>query len=337
MEVKDNILLSIIIPAYNAENFIDRCLKSIINEFADNREIIIIDDESTDNTYEICKAYENEYSNIRVIHKTNEGVSVARNVGIENAQGKYILFLDSDDWLETGWSKNVNSFLSENWDMVAFAYNVVYPNPQSNYRISPFKNGELSATDVYKTLASTTYMNFCWGKLISREFLVTNNIKFPVGKDIGEDVDFQIAILESNAKMLYRDFSLVNYYQGQNSVMHRFDKSKFRDLEQEYYLRNDLLKKCDATELTETEKRMFITLGGMLISYVRQSCRQFEKEETVNLLSVESEKEYFKKIVNKTKFSGKLKNNRSLILKNIPLLLIKAKRWKLLYCIFRRI
>lgn len=336
MEVKEEVLLSIIIPAYNAEKFIDRCLKSVINEIADNMELIIIDDESTDNTYEICKAYESQYSNIRVIHKINEGVSVARNVGIENAQGKYILFLDSDDWLEAGWSKNIKNFLSENWDMTAFAYNVVYPNSQKNYSVSPYKNGVLSTTDVYKTLAATTYMNFCWGKLISREFLVANNIRFPVGKDIGEDVDFQIAILENNAKMFYRDFSLVNYYQGQNSVMHRFDKSKFRDLEREYYLRNDLLKKCDAAELTETEKRMFITLGGMLISYVKQTCEQLEKKDALDLFMPESQKQYFKEIVSNAKFSGKLKNNRSLILKNIPLLLIRAKRWKLLYCIFGR-
>lgn len=337
MEVNKDVLLSIIIPVYNAEKFIDRCLKSIINEIAENTEVVMIDDGSTDNSYEICKSYEKQYSSIRVIHKNNEGVSVARNIGIENSRGKYILFLDVDDCFETGWSKNVNSFLSENWDMVAFAYNVVYPNPQKNYMVSPYKDGVLSTTDVYQTLASTTYMNSGCGKLINRKFLVENHIYFPVGKKIGEDVDFQKAILENNARMFYCSLPIFIYYQEQSSVMHRFDKSKFRDLECEYYFRNDLLKKCDATELTETEKRMFITLGGMLISYVRQSCRQFEKEYALNLFKVESEKQYFKEIVSKAKFSGKLKNNRSLILKNIPLLLIKAKRWKLLYCIFRRI
>ncbi|MGN1139127.1 MAG: glycosyltransferase family 2 protein [Ruminococcus sp.] len=337
MEVNKDVLLSIIIPVYNAEKFIDRCLKSITNEIAENTEVVIVDDGSTDNSYEICKSFENQYSSFRVIHKNNEGVSVARNVGIENSRGKYILFLDADDWLETGWNENIKKFLTENWDMTAFAYNVVYSNPQKNYRVSPYENGVLSITDVYKTLAAATYMNFCWGKLINRQFLVENHIYFSVGKKIGEDVDFQIAILENNPKMFYCNFPIINYYQVQSSVMHRFDISKFRDLEREYYLRNDLLKKCDAAELTETEKRMFITLGGMLISYVKQSCEQFEKKDALDLFMPESEKQYFKEIVSKAKFSGKLKNNRSLLLKNIPLLLIKAKRWKLLYCIFRRI
>lgn len=330
MEVSKDMLLSIIIPVYNAEKVIGRCIDSIINDIKENTEIIIVDDGSTDNSYEVCKGYESQYDFIRIIHKENEGVSVARNIGIENASGKYIFFLDADDWLEKGWSNAVSKYLNEDWDMVAFAYRIVYPDPNKNRRVSPYETGGLSVQDVYSTLASTTYMNFCWGKLLSNQFIKNNNIRFPIGKKIGEDVDFQIDILESNGKMYYEDFPIVNYYQQPNSVMHRFSKSKFGDLEQDYLLRKRLLKKCEQYEIKQAENKMFMTLGGVLISYVRQACKQFPKEEAIGLFSAESNKEYFKEIVRKTRFSGKLKK------KTVFIMLIKTKWWRLLYSVFRR-
>lgn len=330
MEVSKDILLSIIIPVYNAEKVIGRCVDSILNEVNHNTEIIIVDDGSTDNSYEVCKGYESQYDFIRIIHKINEGVSVARNVGIENSSGKYIFFLDADDWLEKGWSKVISKFFNEDWDMVAFSYRIVYPNPKKNNTVSPYETGSLSTKEMYRTLASTTYMNFCWGKLLSNQFVKSNNIKFPVGKKIGEDVDFQIDILENNAKMFYEDFPIVNYYQEPKSVMHRFSKSKFGDLEQDYLVRNHLLKKCEQHDIKQTESKMFMTLGGVLISYVRQSCKQFSKEEAISMFSAESKKVYFKEIVRKTRFWGKLK------IKSVFIMLIKAERWKLLYFLFRR-
>lgn len=336
MEVSKDMLLSIIIPVYNAEKVIGRCIDSIINEVDHNTEIVIVDDGSTDNSYEVCKGYESQYDFIRIIHKENEGVSVSRNVGIENARGKYIFFLDADDWLEKGWSNAICKFQSEDWDMVAFAYRIVYPNSKKDNTVSPYETGSLSTKDVYRTLASTTYMNFCWGKLLSNQFVKNNNIKFPVGKKIGEDVDFQIDILENNAKMFYCDFPIVNYYQEPNSVMHRFSKSKFGALEQEYSVRNHLLKKSEPSAFKPTEEMMFVTLGGILISYVKQSCEHFSKEEAISLFSVENEKEYFRKIVNRTKFLGKQRKNIVFLMKSIVMLFIKAKKWNLLYSVFRR-
>lgn len=336
MEVSKDMLLSIIIPVYNAEKVINRCIDSIVNDIKENTEIIIVDDGSTDNSYEVCKGYESQYDFIRIIHKENEGVSVARNVGIENSRGKYIFFLDADDWLEKGWSNAVSKFLNEDWDMVAFAYRIVYPNPKKNNTVSPYETGGLSVQDVYSTLASTADMNFCWGKLLSNQFVKNNNIKFPVGKKIGEDVDFQIDILENNGKMYYEDFLIVNYYQEPNSVMHRFDKSKFVALEQEYSVRSRLLKKCKPSAFEQTEEMMFVTLGGILISYVKQSCEHFSKEEAISLFSVESEKEYFRKIVKRTKFFGNKRKSIVFLIKSIVMLFIKAKKWKLLYSVFRR-
>lgn len=92
-------LVSVIVPVYNVENYLDRCVSSIVNQTYSNIEIILIDDGSTDSSAEICDIWCKNNSSIRVIHKENGGLSSARNIGIETANGKYILFVDSDDWL----------------------------------------------------------------------------------------------------------------------------------------------------------------------------------------------------------------------------------------------
>lgn len=94
-------VLSIIIPAYNVENYIVRCLSSIYQPNSDESrfEVLVIDDGSTDNTLLVANEFSSSHSNIRVIHKPNGGVSTARNIGLDKSIGKYIMFVDADDWL----------------------------------------------------------------------------------------------------------------------------------------------------------------------------------------------------------------------------------------------
>ena len=93
-------LISIIIPIYNNEKFISRCLDSIINQTYKKIEIIIVNDGSTDKSLDVISKYEKKDNRIKVINKKNEGVSIARNIGIESSKGDYITFVDADDWLE---------------------------------------------------------------------------------------------------------------------------------------------------------------------------------------------------------------------------------------------
>ena len=92
--------VSVIVTVYNTEKYVEECIISLINQTYKNIEVILIDGGSTDKTPEICHEYEKEYENIRVVHKENEGVSAARNRGIEEATGDYILFVDGDDWID---------------------------------------------------------------------------------------------------------------------------------------------------------------------------------------------------------------------------------------------
>ena len=91
--------LSIIVPVYNVDKYLERCIRSILNQTYENFEIILVNDGSTDNSGIICENYSKVDSRIRVIHKKNEGVSSARNIGVDNAKGKYIGFIDPDDYI----------------------------------------------------------------------------------------------------------------------------------------------------------------------------------------------------------------------------------------------
>ena len=93
-------LISVLIPVFNVERYLSRCIESVIKQTYKNIEIILIDDGSKDKSGKICDKYAKKDDRIRVIHKENEGVSVARNLGMDSANGEYIIFVDSDDWIE---------------------------------------------------------------------------------------------------------------------------------------------------------------------------------------------------------------------------------------------
>ena len=125
----DEKLVSVIIPAYNIEDYIGRCLDSIISQTYKNLEIIVVDDGSKDHTGEILDNYAKKDRRIKVIHKENGGVSSARNKGIEVAEGDYIGFIDGDDLIEPGMYKTLVDLLEEeNADIAHCGYQMVFPD-----------------------------------------------------------------------------------------------------------------------------------------------------------------------------------------------------------------
>lgn len=119
--INDNPLVSIIIPVYNSEKFLKKCLESVYLQTYKNIEVIIIDDGSTDQSGRMCDEVSEKYKYIKIIHNSNQGVSMARNCGLDNANGDFIMFLDSDDWLEYDiLAKVVEKGIKTNADIIAF-------------------------------------------------------------------------------------------------------------------------------------------------------------------------------------------------------------------------
>ena len=141
-----NNLVSIIIPVYNTGKYLEECMKSVLSQTYKEIEIILIDDGSTDQSPQICDQYQKEYERVKVIHQPNQGLSAARNRGIEQANGKYLMFVDSDDYFFVFMVETLYFLLSENnadMSMCSFEYvtdrgenSIVYSNPVKNELLS---------------------------------------------------------------------------------------------------------------------------------------------------------------------------------------------------------
>ena len=183
--------VSIIIPVYNSEKYIGRCIDSILNQTYTNYELILIDDGSTDNSLKILNDYKKKDNRIRVYSQKNKGVAITRNRGIKLSNGQYICFIDNDDYIENKYLENLVSNCCNN-DFVIGGYKRV-----SDDKIL-FK----------KKLKNTNFSKFenvaPWGKLIKKSYLINNKIEF-FSFPIGEDIIFNIKLFSLTTK-----FKIIN-------------------------------------------------------------------------------------------------------------------------------
>ena len=223
-----DILLSIIIPVYNVENYIERCLNSI--NYQDERlEVIIVNDGSKDNSEKIILEFLKKNHNFKYLKKENGGVSSARNFGIENAKGKFISFLDADDYLTTDYLSVIFPYLNQNLNMLCFNYDIVFDDHE--YTFSDLKNDVIQLTenswvDDYLFGSLKTKINaISCNKIYVRDILIKKDIKFSIGQTIGEDFLFNIKYLQSIKEIKTIDNSLYKYYQRSESVMNKYNKN----------------------------------------------------------------------------------------------------------------
>lgn len=185
---------SIIIPAFNAEKTVARCLDSIVLQSTDDVEIVIINDGSSDSTDEICKEYTRKYPFIFYQYKKNEGVAAARNDGIDFARGRYLIFVDSDDYLEAEFLRRADEILDEyKYDLILFSYFrekqgekqlVSSHEKRCKERINTFK--------IISELISNKRINAPWAKIYDAEIVKKNHVNFTPGVSIAEDRAFNI-------------------------------------------------------------------------------------------------------------------------------------------------
>lgn len=232
MEVNNAPILSIIIPVYNVELYLKNCLDSILNQNINNYEIILINDGSTDNSSIICDEYVNKYSNIKVIHKSNGGLSDARNNGLKIAKGKYILFIDSDDFIEPESLKNIIKYTVNNVDIIFLDAYKYFDNKSIEKVDTDFCTEKLKTNNKDILLDNISRMNKFSGsacsKAIRREFLLDNNILFENNITM-EDIDLNLKIL---TKINTSDYYSGKYYyyrqNRKNSITNSINENTFK-------------------------------------------------------------------------------------------------------------
>lgn len=193
--------ISIVIPVYNTEKYLERCVNSIIDQIENECEIILVNDGSTDNSGIICNEFSSKYPEyISVIHKENGGLSSARNYGIKKAKGKYILLVDSDDYLVQGLIKILTNEIKTDKDIYEFGYKI-YINNKEKKVIYPYISENNDSTNyLINSLKKQNYEWYPWKCLIKKSLYEKNNLLYPLNKKY-EDV-FLIPRLYNKARSI---------------------------------------------------------------------------------------------------------------------------------------
>lgn len=205
-----NDLISVIVPIYKVEDYLDKCVDSILNQTYSDLEIFLVDDGSPDSCGEKCDEYAKKDARVRVIHKTNGGLSDARNVALDKITGKYVTFIDSDDYVGNNYIKSMYEALVENdadLAVCSFAYikeNGEFINrPQDSRKVIRLSQKKA----LYEMLRTKYYSNSAWGKLYRSDHF--KDIRYPKG-EIYEDIPTTYKLFLKATSVVYVDY--VQYY-----------------------------------------------------------------------------------------------------------------------------
>ena len=225
----DKDLISVIVPVYKVEEYLNRCVDSIINQTYKNLEIILVDDGSPDNCGKICDDYAKHDKRIKVIHKKNGGLSDARNAGLDIAKGKYIGFVDSDDYISENMYEILHKELVKNRADISicdyYTFDKKYPIFKLNdYEIKEYYN--LNALD-YVNITGLIPGDTTWNKLYKRKLF--KSIRFPLNR-VYEDVGTTYKIYNIAKKIITVDIKLYAYFYRKNSISHNISLKTLLDM-----------------------------------------------------------------------------------------------------------
>lgn len=267
--------ISVIIAMYNAETYLPQCLDSLRDCPSDMAEFLLVNDGSTDGTEQICIRYTEMDSRFRLIGKENTGVSDSRNMGMDAANGKYLLFLDADDYIETAqWPPLLELARLERYDMAAFGYYSLFPSGRRQEERFPFLDKDSAdPMDARRALLATPMLNTCWGKLLRREVIERGGVRFRTALKTCEDAIFIIDFVQAARTFLLSNRCVLNYRIHAGSVMRRMRmESKLRDFQQLYDRRNVFFSVCPEESLREAMYRQYFSvLTNLFLEYASQN------------------------------------------------------------------
>ncbi|WP_158097260.1 glycosyltransferase family 2 protein [Massilimicrobiota sp. An105] len=305
----DSPLISVIIPVYNVELYLDRAVKSILSQTYQNLEIILVDDGSTDKSPQMCDKYKMCDRRVRVVHKENGGLSSARNAGLDIARGKYISFLDSDDWVANDLFEYCLSLIeSKPVDIVQYATvitSVVGQSVTNQEKIRILRGKDILDYLMIQSTKSDRYYA-AWNCLYTRDII--GELRFPVGR-INEDIVWKYQVL-SKANMMI-DSTIVKHYYYRNDGS--ITKSGLKKRDFDLMIAGEEIKKLSSCETYGRIRQMGAVKCARSslsllckIAYYGISDEQLKKKEIVKELTKRLRKDYFVLIVAPMAFSRKI-------------------------------
>ena len=240
---------SIIIPVYNVEKYIKRCLDSVFTQTFKDFEVIVVNDGTKDNSMDIVENYD-----VKIITQKNQGLSVARNTGVKKAKGEYIIFLDSDDYIEKDLLKNINKSLDNNPDLVRFQIQEVFEDSDTVNVYNEEGFSGYNGLEAFEKICSYHYVENAWAYAIRREYYNQNKFQFAPGT-IHEDFGLiPLIIIKAD---IVNSISYVgyNYVQRSGSIMSQKDYEKTKKKVNDFY--NHYLYLTKEIDKTNLDSKMF--------------------------------------------------------------------------------
>lgn len=284
----NNILISVIVPIYNSGKYLDRCLQSILDQTFKNIEIILIDDGSTDNSLSICNMYREKYNNIKVYSQENSGQGVARNLGISKAEGRFISFIDSDDYID----KNMYECMLElginnNCDIIICGNEIVYDEKKlsiscdrdiNDYKILCTRDEKM------KYYLTNNISSYPCDKLFKRDLLIKNNIRFPENCYF-EDVNMVLKCLYYSSNIIITDSPFYKYIQRHNSTTYTRTEKHLNDFKNEITNCYKFIYEHCYNENIEIEVRNYKFIHtNMLLKMIKDLKKEYEFESYFRVL-----------------------------------------------------
>lgn len=213
---------SIILPIYNVEKYLPKCVESILSQTFTDYEIILVDDGSTDNSPAICDKFAKEHSNIKVIHKVNGGLSDSRNAGTKISKGEYIVYIDSDDFIiSNDFLKKLADKSKNNPDLIFYKHKKYFDASEKfldlGYSYASVINLNSYSDKIEGLVRADAFFGMAWIKAIKRKLLVDNNIIFEVGL-LGEDMEWNYHLITNAKSIDFVDEAFLAYRQREGSI-----------------------------------------------------------------------------------------------------------------------
>ena len=328
-DIENKTKVSVIVPVYNVEKYLNRCVDSIINQTYKNLEIILVDDGSTDNSAEICDEYKEKDSRIKVLHKTNGGLADARNAGLDIYTGAYVCFIDSDDYfVPNAIEEYAKKAVDENSDVVVCGMERIairYSKEKRDIFIPQYGEQILDESNIKEELwkplfydndKKLTCMISACTKFIKAEFLNSHKLRFNPERKRSEDWEFSLELYAKKPKIVFVNLPLYVYFRdfSRKTLSFSIDRNAFK-----FLLKTDAFYKKYFDFVDFSSKQYSKMFCDSCFSFQLQaSCSNMSKNEKTLFIREIRECEYYKK---------HLKNlNSSLFNVKVKLFFEKVKR-----------
>lgn len=326
--MEEKTLISIIVPIYNIkEEYLSKCIESLINQSLKNIEILLVDDKSTNNSLDICEKYAKMDKRIKVLEKKHEGVSATRNLGLKNAKSPYIMFVDGDDWIDNKCCEEAYKQAQEGFDIVSWSYFKEYESGKRE-KIEIFKQDRISKDDSnefdyydMRILGSTCM------KLYSKH--VIGEERFNEKLINGEDVEFNFRIFKKINSIKFINKNYYNYVIRKDSTVRKYNSSMVEN----YNITFDAMEKeVDYND----EKRSNGFFSFVAISFLMILLNFIFSKQ--NAMSYKEKVKLAKNISNTDTYKKMLRNINKLnipITRKLPIIFAKYHLYFLLYLILK--